>query len=224
VSEEQSHARSPHQQQQDHTHKPQRFALHSHTPFSSPRPLPLSLCVHSRYPTPSLSPTPSRTASRRTASTPLRPTPISAASGSIATVKQHCLPACLLARSLLRSRLLLLSVSLSCRRPSPLQAPVRTRGRHASRSLSRLRTASPVCVTALPCLALCWIAPAARESTPTTAFRPALPHLQSLARRLLRGSTRHRLNTTPLSSSACARCYLLPVAPSVCLPSAHRRL
>jgi hypothetical protein len=138
VSEEQSHARSPHQQQQDHTHKPQRFALHSHTPFSSPRPLPLSLCVHSRYPTPSLSPTPSRTASRRTASTPLRPTPISAASGSIATVKQHGLSVCVSAS---------LRQSLNARLPSPLSASLLFR-----RCLS---VCLPACSLARSCAADC---------------------------------------------------------------------
>lgn len=84
--------------------------------------------------------------------------------------------ACLLAQLLL---LLLLSVDVHhhCR-------PQWTRGRHASSqplplacllAYSSLHCLS-ACVTALPCLALLDRTCRARESTLTTAFRPALPH------------------------------------------------
>lgn len=86
----------------------------------------------------------------------------------------------------------------------------------------------PVCVTALPCLALLDRTCRARESTLTTAFRPALPHpvrqsvSQSVARRLAlllaRPTDRPGSDFSTTSPESSARAgpdiYPLPVASS----------
>lgn len=79
-------------------------------------------------------------------------------------LSDYCLPALALAQLLL----LLLSTSITTAGPSGLVVDTLL-------AASRLHALHLRHCPALPAW-LCWIAPAAFESTPTTAFRPALPH------------------------------------------------
>jgi hypothetical protein len=122
--------------------------------------------------------------------------------------------------------------------------PQWTRGRHAqvlaSRSLSRLLFACssqhrlPVCVTALPCLALLDRTCRARESTLTTAFRPALPHPVShsligqlherlpvlLARSTDRPTDQAATSAPPRQSHQLAQALISPTCRLLCLLAA----